>query len=197
MKSRLAVASWKILWCTLIPYTFVRELVRTYSENNKLVGRILVGSPYERGLKEAVAKAFNVSPEAAKVRLDQLKYLTKSKPGSVLFNWPLFLPIRYANQRICIHIKIVGWKATKHMRELCGSAKSCSIRRVHYWKEIDERWWFDAKVNKYRESDWALPETRCWKHLMVGPPRFSVESISTWWYVCWNADYSHLRGTVE
>lgn len=70
----------------LMPLTPVRRLVGTYQESHGLYGVIGLNDSHGRSLIEAVQSGFQVSADAARVRLIKLRILGESGAGASLFS---------------------------------------------------------------------------------------------------------------
>lgn len=71
----------------LMPVSRVRSLVRTYQEEHGLFGPIGVTDSHGRALIEAVRRRFDVSADAARIRLLKLGTLGVSSAGPSLFSY--------------------------------------------------------------------------------------------------------------
>jgi hypothetical protein len=69
----------------LMPLTHVQAVVRTFCEDKKLFSPLLLGSSAGFSLIGAVSETFEVSTEAAQVRLTKLGYLSSVDMGASLF----------------------------------------------------------------------------------------------------------------
>jgi len=70
----------------LMPLTQVRRLVGEYQDSNGLYGIIGVNDPHGKNLVEAVQSRFQVSADAARVRLMKLRILGETATGQSLFS---------------------------------------------------------------------------------------------------------------
>lgn len=70
----------------LMPITSIKRMVAAFCEEHGVFGRIRTGSTHDSLLRIKVGQTFNVSKEAAGVRLAKLEILTEEDPGEVLLN---------------------------------------------------------------------------------------------------------------
>jgi Zn-dependent peptidase ImmA (M78 family) len=70
----------------LMPVKALRNLVRQYQEAQGLYGPVGINDSHGQRLIEATQKAFEVSADAARVRLIKLKVLGAASAGPSLFN---------------------------------------------------------------------------------------------------------------
>ncbi|WP_442579336.1 ImmA/IrrE family metallo-endopeptidase [Mesorhizobium sp. ASY16-5R] len=70
----------------LMPASRVRALIATYCESHKLFGVIGQADAHGRALIETVRAAFEVSPDAARIRLRKLGILGSASAGPSLFD---------------------------------------------------------------------------------------------------------------
>jgi IrrE N-terminal-like domain len=70
----------------LMPLTYVRRLVTSYQEAHGVQGCIALNSEHGRGLIAETQKAFQVSPEAARVRLLKLGFVYREGAAPSLFD---------------------------------------------------------------------------------------------------------------
>ena len=71
----------------LMPVTQVLSLAGSYKESHGLYGSIGLNDPHGRALIDAVQTAFQVSADAARVRLLKLGILGEASAGASLFNY--------------------------------------------------------------------------------------------------------------
>lgn len=69
----------------LMPFTYLKKLVAEYRKENDLVGSITAGAKEGLILMATVADTFDVSQEAARVRMLKLNYLTSGKTHGRLY----------------------------------------------------------------------------------------------------------------
>jgi len=69
----------------LMPVTALRRAVAAYQERHKLFGPIAERTPHAAGLIDAIRSEFQVSADAARVRLIQLSHLQPQAQGRSLF----------------------------------------------------------------------------------------------------------------
>lgn len=69
----------------LMPRRRITSLVSDFFHSHSLYAPILIGSPAASELEGSVAEYFDVSLEAAKVRLSKLNFVSRDKPGTSLF----------------------------------------------------------------------------------------------------------------
>jgi alpha-D-ribose 1-methylphosphonate 5-triphosphate diphosphatase PhnM len=70
----------------LMPGSYLGRLAADYRSRHGVLSELQSDAPDAAGLIETLSRAFNVSGEAARVRLLKAKHLVEASPGEAIFH---------------------------------------------------------------------------------------------------------------